>query len=1144
MHRFTKTLCLLIFLFNYYLTVAQEIVGNVEEGEGLVAADGSIILEQKHRIYPIGEGYFIFNSPEHLNDNFIDNPEFYDEYGEYNPPNPRYGIVSPKHLVSEEKYDDVVLLNSKSLLASSNGSVYVLDKNLKEKKRLPYEQVVVLKNHILLRQKGKYAFANQKLKPKTEFLYDHVGYYPYPSLEVSDDWDEEWEDDWGGNWEDDWGDDSFSVDPWATSESSIYYFNTAGYHDIALFEEVDSIPSEFYQVKIGKLTGLLDPNDLEEKLQINYNEIYLEAFNNLSHGLAKKDNKFIAIDPVTFQEISNVPPFDDIQMRGALFQIEIDGKFGLRNASLSSVIPEAFKPIKIYTVDENNLPKDVYFIEDESIGNVYEYNEPNIVITIPNIIIDSEFGSTGLWITKGKDGLGITDPSSGKKIVPEEYDKIIRVNSAKNYMEVVKDEKHGIIDVLNNKLVIPLDYSDIMYKKNIGFEVFGASTCGVINENGEVIVPTSFDAIKGFSNNHYRVSSNGKFGIYSISDKKLLFGVDYDKINYDSKESVALWKDGTVDYKNINTLKSLYDEPFTYYELGMNVIVKYKGKYGVIKEFADGTFINKPEYDELAFGRNYLPDSWSAPKDFLIAKKKGKYGVIRNDGFTQEPVLNFIYDGIKDIYQHNGFQVKKNNQLYFYNSHIEEFTDTIDCDNLVDTFCPDNKGIIQKNGKYGVYDYESKTKVLPIEYDRILVDYAGMLTAYKNTIKYVNYDLERDSKFHEYPTDFSDYFKLKWKTPTGYCTYRSTILEDNKQLYIASNGDSRSTNNANGFYILDASTGKIKRHYHASKNPEFSDTDFNAVAQSKSSLLAGTDFEDFYCFNSTGQINWTKPLGVVEGAPVIVDIDNDGKDEFIVHTRKGEVFCGKVSDGSKVWSYQSSNKRIMTSPLIADIDSDGSMEVISALDKEIVILDMKTGTKVVNYPSKQIKSTPIDAEGRIIFGTTDRFVGVMKKGAFPRLIAWVEISGDYDGIYGNITSIPGTSTLVIPTSSGDKDQLGRIIFYDIAKKKILNEYKTSDGAFSATPLIADLIGANYPQVVAINELGELVLFTAEGEKIHSIDLPSGAEATPLLKDIDNDGFLELIVNDIDGYTTCYKTKGKSKAIKGQMRFNNKNTDAK
>jgi len=53
--------------------------------------------------------------------------------------------------------------------------------------------------------------------------------------------------------------------------------------------------------------------------------------------------------------------------------------------------------------------------------------------------------------------------------------------------------------------------------------------------------------------------------------------------------------------------------------------------------------------------------------------------------------------------------------------------------------------------------------------------------------------------------------------------------------------------------------------------------------------------------------------------------------------------------------------------------------------------------------------------------------------------------------------------------------------------------------------------------------------------------PVGVESTPLIKDVDNDGFLELLVADYQGNITCYATQSKGKVFIGQFRNDNRNT---
>jgi hypothetical protein len=74
-----------------------------------------------------------------------------------------------------------------------------------------------------------------------------------------------------------------------------------------------------------------------------------------------------------------------------------------------------------------------------------------------------------------------------------------------------------------------------------------------------------------------------------------------------------------------------------------------------------------------------------------------------------------------------------------------------------------------------------------------------------------------------------------------------------------------------------------------------------------------------------------------------------------------------------------------------------------------------------------------------------------------------------------------------------------------------------------------------------SELGELWVLDVQGKLLHTLGMPSGAECTPTVQDVDGDGLLDILYAGLDGYLYCYGTRSSGAVRWGQFRGNAQNT---
>jgi len=100
------------------------------------------------------------------------------------------------------------------------------------------------------------------------------------------------------------------------------------------------------------------------------------------------------------------------------------------------------------------------------------------------------------------------------------------------------------------------------------------------------------------------------------------------------------------------------------------------------------------------------------------------------------------------------------------------------------------------------------------------------------------------------------------------------------------------------------------------------------------------------------------------------------------------------------------------------------------------------------------------------------------------------------------------------------------------------------GRVRATTMVADVLDLGSQQFISVSESGNMIIRSDKGKILKNISFPKGAEAYVMIKDIDGDGLLELLIASLDGYLYCYDTKSKGEANYGQFRWNNKNIPLK
>ncbi|RKZ29500.1 hypothetical protein DRQ33_08755 [bacterium] len=291
-------------------------------------------------------------------------------------------------------------------------------------------------------------------------------------------------------------------------------------------------------------------------------------------------------------------------------------------------------------------------------------------------------------------------------------------------------------------------------------------------------------------------------------------------------------------------------------------------------------------------------------------------------------------------------------------------------------------------------------------------------------------------------------------------------------------------------------------------------------------IVFGTYFDDehAYALNAEdGSLLWRFDVGggPLDAAPVIADLDSDDTLEIIIPASWGIIFCLNPA-GEIKWRYPSTGyiECIDSPPSVADIDGDGKLEVIfGAWYGKLYVLDGADGSLVwqkTYCDTGYIQSAPCildcdgDGELDIAFGMYGGDCKVYAVSGSDGDTLWTFQADDrmYSGPATADIDLDGTPELVIG------DYSGKVYALDAQDGSLIWQNELAYYIFppvTIAELVPDSLG---PEILCAET--DLFCLSANGEIIWTYHTGNLIDRGAVVAEIDGDDNLEVIFGSSDG----------------------------
>lgn len=284
------------------------------------------------------------------------------------------------------------------------------------------------------------------------------------------------------------------------------------------------------------------------------------------------------------------------------------------------------------------------------------------------------------------------------------------------------------------------------------------------------------------------------------------------------------------------------------------------------------------------------------------------------------------------------------------------------------------------------------------------------------------------------------------------------------------------------------------------------------------------------------------------GTPALDDLDGDGDLEIVATSYSYEIMAVH-HDGTSIDNYPVivDGGRMSTGVAIADMDGDGSKDIVIGTWSDSIFVYNLTGQLLDGFPVDLISNAAaspvvadIDGNGtlEILCGQdAGKFYAIANDGT----VLWVhQVSSASIRTSAAVCDFEGDGFLEIIYTALD----GTINVLDYEGNSLSGWPQNLGGSCSSSPVIADLDGDEVPEIIVGSNSGHLFAFHPDGSSLDlfPLELSGPVQGTPTVTDLTQDGTLEIVVGtDHDLTIINLKTPSDVGACWSTARGNNQRT---
>lgn len=348
-------------------------------------------------------------------------------------------------------------------------------------------------------------------------------------------------------------------------------------------------------------------------------------------------NKELFTEYEQVEALENYDKNQNVWYEKNVLKVKKDGKYGLINLNGKMLLRCEYDDI--YTL--KGIENSILVEKDSKLG---------LVDNSGRLIIEAIYTDIRALGTQALDGYIVQNEEGKYGVIGANKEPKLSTSYEKIY-EIVGNNAFVISDAGKQKLVnskgttiLEEGFDEIkqILKDGAGIIFVKDGLYGVMNTEGTITVPNTYEELKQLENGYIVAKSNGKYGIIDVQNTTNLY-FNYTSINYNKALEIYIAED--TDYKT-----SIIDKKFEVKLIGILSGIDTELKY--IKMRINDEY----KYYDLNFEECSNTEALKGNTLFL-SKNNGKYGFVNSKG---EVVVDYIYDDATEQNEFGYAAVQKN----------------------------------------------------------------------------------------------------------------------------------------------------------------------------------------------------------------------------------------------------------------------------------------------------------------------------------------------------------------------------------------------------------------------------------------------------------------------------------------------------